>query len=61
MVIAHESPDTRTLIFQQTLPNEKILKINEEEWMDVWVLFSEKKEPRNFFLSSVVLRLASPP
>lgn len=34
MVIAYESPDARALIFQ--LRNEKILKIDEEDWMDVW-------------------------
>lgn len=38
MVIAYESPDARALIFQQTLRNEKILKIDEEDWMDVWAL-----------------------
>lgn len=36
MVIAYESPDARALIFQRTLRNEKILKIDEEDWMDVW-------------------------
>lgn len=36
MVIAYESPDARALIFQRTLRNEKIPKIDEEDWMDVW-------------------------
>lgn len=37
MVIAYESPEARALIFQRTLRcNEKILKIDEEDWMDVW-------------------------
>lgn len=41
MVIVYESPDARALIFQWAMRNEKILKINEEDGMDVWEPFYE--------------------